>query len=118
MPVGTQATVKTMTPEELKYLEEKVNEVIGQKIPVVCEEKTLAEAQAEAQPKRKPGRPKGSKNKKTLEREAAEAQAEAEKAATAEPKRVHCIPIRGHDPFLGPPDWTGKKVGSRLVDTW
>ena len=38
---------RKMTPEELKYLEEKVNEVIQQKIPVVCEEKTLAEAQAE-----------------------------------------------------------------------
>ena len=38
---------RKMTPEELKYLEEKVNEVIAQKIPVVCEEKTLAEAQAE-----------------------------------------------------------------------
>ncbi len=38
---------RKMTPEEVQYLQDKVNEVIGQKIPVVCEEKTLAEAEAE-----------------------------------------------------------------------
>ena len=36
-----------MTAEEVKFLQDKVNEVISQKIPVVCEEKTLAEAEAE-----------------------------------------------------------------------
>ena len=38
---------RKMTPEEVKELENRVNDVIAQKIPVVCEEKTLAEAQAE-----------------------------------------------------------------------
>ena len=38
---------RKMTPEEVKFLQDKVNEVIGQKIPVVCEEKTLSEAEAE-----------------------------------------------------------------------
>lgn len=38
---------RKMTPEEIKELESKVNAVIEQKIPVICEEKTLAEAQAE-----------------------------------------------------------------------
>ena len=38
---------RKMTPEEVKELEAKVNAVITQKIPVICEEKTLSEAQAE-----------------------------------------------------------------------
>jgi alanyl-tRNA synthetase len=38
---------RKMTPEEVAELQAKVNAVIEQKIPVVCEEKTLEEAQAE-----------------------------------------------------------------------
>ena len=38
---------RKMTPEEVKTLEDKVNAVIAQKIPVECKEETLSEAQAE-----------------------------------------------------------------------
>lgn len=38
---------RKMTPEEVKELENRVNVVIEQKIPVECAERTLAEAQAE-----------------------------------------------------------------------
>ena len=38
---------RKMTPEEVAELQDKVNAVIEQKIPVVCEEKTLDEAKAE-----------------------------------------------------------------------
>ena len=38
---------RKMTPEEVKELENRVNAVIEQKIPVECAERTLAEAQAE-----------------------------------------------------------------------
>ncbi len=38
---------RKMTPEEVAELQAKVNAVIEQKIPVVCEEKTLDEAKAE-----------------------------------------------------------------------
>ncbi len=38
---------RKMTPEEVKYLQDKVNEVIQRKIPVVCTQTTLAQAEAE-----------------------------------------------------------------------